>query len=76
MRIILNHTLRSIRAHIAQPIIITFTVAVVTILFFASLALSDLFYNFQLSNMTRITGETDVAIKGNFFFFRRKTFGF
>ena len=67
MRIILNHTLRSIRAHIAQPIIITFTVAVVTILFFASLALSDLFYNFQLSNMTRITGETDVAIKGNFF---------
>lgn len=67
MRIILNHTLRSIRAHIAQPIIITFTVAVVTVLFFASLALSDLFYNFQLSNMTRITGETDVAIKGNFF---------
>ena len=67
MRIILNHTLRSIRAHIAQPIIIMFTVAVVTILFFASLALSDLFYNFQLSNMTRITGETDVAIKGNFF---------
>lgn len=67
MRIILNHTLRSIREHIAQPIVITFTVAVVTILFFASLALSDLFYNFQLSNMTRITGETDIAMKGSFF---------
>lgn len=64
MKIIINHTLRSIRAHIGQPIVIAFTVTVVTMLFFASLVLGDLFYNFQLANLTRKVGQTDVSVKG------------
>lgn len=64
MKIIFNHTLRSIRAHIGQPIVIVFTVTVVTMLFFASLVLGDLFYNFQLANLTRKAGQTDVSLKG------------
>ena len=67
MKIILNHTLRSMRAHIGQSIIIIFTVAVVSILIFASLSLGDLFYNFQLANQSRISGETDISISGDLF---------
>ena len=67
MKIILNHTLRSMRAHIGQSIIIIFTVAVVSILIFASLSLGDLFYNFQFANLSRLSGSTDVSISGDLF---------
>lgn len=67
MKIILNHTLRSIKAHIGQPIVIVLTVTVVTMLFFASLSLKDLFYNFQLANLSRVTQGADVAVEGGLF---------
>lgn len=67
MRIILNHTLRSIKAHIGQPIVIVLTVTVATMLFFASLSLKDLFYNFQLANLSRVAQGADVSIEGGLF---------
>ena len=67
MKIIFNHTLRSIKANIAQPFIIIFTVTVVTMLLFAALSMKDLFYNFQLANLSRVAQDTDISVSGGIF---------
>lgn len=67
MRILFSHTIRSIRHNKAQFAVIVITIAVVTALFFASLSLGDIFYNFQLLNKSRISGLTDIEIKGDIF---------
>ena len=67
MKIIFSHTFRSIKKHFGQPLVIVITVAIVTILLFASLSMRDIFYNFQLANLSRMAADTDVEIKGELF---------
>ena len=67
MKIVINHTLRSIRAHVGQPIVITVTIAVVTFLLFVALSLNNVFYNFQLANLSRVASDADVSISGEIF---------
>ena len=67
MKIILNHTLRSIRSNLGQLAVIIFTVTVVTTLFFASLSLGDLFYNFQVEGFSRLSGEAEISVSGDVF---------
>lgn len=67
MGILINHTLRSIREHKGQSLVIVVTVAVVTMLFFVSLSIGDLFYNLQLGILSRVAGETDVHMSGELF---------
>lgn len=67
MKIIFNHTFRSIKAKLGQPIIIIVTIAIVTVLLFASLSMKNIFYNFQLANLSRVAADTDVSIGGGIF---------
>lgn len=67
MKIIFSHTFRSIKKHIGQPLVIMVTVAIVTVLLFASLSMRDIFYNFQLARASRLANDTDIEIKGEIF---------
>lgn len=64
MKIILHHTLRSIKDSLGQLFVIIFTITVLTALFFVTLTLRDVFYNLQLSMASRLPGETDISISG------------
>ena len=67
MKVIFNHTLRSIRASKGQLAVIILTVAVVTMLFFATLTVGDLFYNFQVAGFSRLSGDAEIAMDGAIF---------
>ncbi len=67
MKVIFNHTLRSIRASKGQLAVIIITVAVVTMLFFAALTVGDLFYNFQVAGFSRLSGDAEISMDGAIF---------
>ncbi len=66
MRILFNHTLRSIKSNPGQFFVITLTIIVITCMLFVSLTVGDLFYNLQLSLNSRIGKEADVRMEGIF----------
>jgi len=66
MKILFNHTLRSIKSNPGQFFVITLTIIVITCMLFVSLIVGDLFYNLQLSLNSRIGKEADVKIEGIF----------
>ena len=66
MKILFNHTLRSIKSNPGQFFVITLTIIVITCMLFVSLTVGDLFYNLQLSLNSRIGKEADVKIEGIF----------
>lgn len=67
MRIILNHTLRSIRGNKGQIAVIVLTITVVTAMIFAAFSLSDLFYNLNVSNQSRLASDNDITVEGEYF---------
>ncbi|NCA92585.1 FtsX-like permease family protein [bacterium] len=66
MKILFNHTLRSIKSNPGQFFVITLTIIVITCMLFVSLTVGDLFYNLQLSLNSRIGKEADVKLEGIF----------
>ena len=64
MKIILRHTLRSIKDSLGQLFVIVFTITVLTALFFVTLTLRDVFYNLQLSMASRLPGEAEISVSG------------
>lgn len=67
MRILLRHTLRSIKDNIGQLIVILLTVTVVSALFFATVTIGGLFTNLQTSIRSRLNGDTDVTVENGTF---------
>lgn len=67
MKILFNHTLRSIRDNIGQLVIIVLTVTVVSMLFFVTLTVGDLFDNVQTSIQARLGKDTDITVSGTVF---------
>lgn len=67
MRIIFNHTLRSIRQNKGEIVVIIATIVVVTAILFASLSLSDMFYNLSVSGQSRLASDNDISLDGDFF---------
>lgn len=67
MNILLNHTLRSIKANKGQFAVILITVTVVTIMLFVSLTIGDLFYNLNVALDSRLGSKTDITIIGDVF---------
>ena len=67
MKIILNHTLRSIRGNIGQAIVIFLTILIATMLIFVALSLGDIFYNFQYETQARLAQDSDITIQDGLF---------
>lgn len=66
MKILFNHTLRSIKQNKGQFLVIVLTITVVTCMLFVALTVGDLFYNLQLSLKSRVANDTDIKIEGIF----------
>ena len=67
MRLLLRHTVRSVKENKAQLAVILLTVIVVTAMFFATLTVGGLFTNLQTSLKARLGGETDLSVSGGVF---------
>ena len=67
MRLLLSHTIRSIKDNAAQLAVILLTVTVVTAMFFATLTVGGLFTNLQTSLKARLGGDTDLSVSGGVF---------
>jgi ABC-type lipoprotein release transport system permease subunit len=67
MKIILNHTLRSVKNHKGQIALIITTIAVVTIMIFVALSISGLFLNINISAQNRLAENTDIAVSDGLF---------
>lgn len=67
MKILLRHTLRSVKDNIGQLIVILLTVTVVSAMFFVTLTIGGLFTNLQTSLKSRLGGDTDISISGGVF---------
>lgn len=67
MKLLLRHTVRSVKENKAQLVVILLTVIVVTAMFFATLTVGGLFTNLQTSLKARLGGETDLSVSGGVF---------
>ena len=65
MKILINHTLKSIKDNRAQIAIIITTVAVVTVMIFVALSLTGLFYNINIKAQSRLAGDAHIAMRGD-----------
>lgn len=66
MKILFNHTIRSIKENKGQFLVIVLTITVVTCMLFIALTVGDLFYNLQFSLKSRVSSDTDIKIEGIF----------
>lgn len=67
MNVILHHTLRSIKGNKAQIAIIIFTIIIVAALLFVSISVSDVFYNLNINNQSRLVSDSDISISNEVF---------
>ncbi|MDR0751423.1 MAG: ABC transporter permease [Christensenellaceae bacterium] len=62
MNILLKHTLRSIAKSKSQALMIVFTIVIITIMLFVSFSVSDIFYNINIAEYSRVAQGADMLI--------------
>lgn len=67
MKVILAHTLRSIKGSKWQIAIIIITIVIVTAMLFTALSITDLFFNLNVSNQSRLASDSNISISGELF---------